>query len=141
MITFLAAQMHIWDDYVSAYLPHMKIYVMIKINNYLEFDCQSEIIFLYTRKLLNILWDFKNLPSISLAINYNQSKTPNNKKISKFVKTSGIKKVINVKLLSDFKTFFVEVIFIQKLFFVELILNKYGWIVYCSLKRTNPKVA
>jgi hypothetical protein len=99
----------------------MKIYVMIKINNYLEFDCQSEIIFLYMWKLLNILWDFKNLPLVSLAINYNQSKTPNNKKISKFVKTSGIKKVINVKLLSDFKTFFVEVIFIQKLFFVELI--------------------
>ena len=65
---------------------------MIKINNYLEFDCQSEVLFLYTWKLLNILWDHINLPSISLAINYNQSKTPNNKKISKFVKISGIKK-------------------------------------------------
>jgi hypothetical protein len=96
----------------------MKIYVMVKINNYLEFDCQSEVLFLYTWKLLNILWDHKNLPSISLAIDFNQSKTPNNKKISKFVKTSGIKQIINVKLLSDFKTFFVEVIFVQKLFFV-----------------------
>ena len=96
----------------------MKIYVMIKINNYLEFDCQSKALFLYIWELLNILWDLKNLQSISLVIDYNQSKTPNNKKISKFVKTSGIKKIINVKLLSDFKTFFVEVIFIQKLFFV-----------------------
>jgi hypothetical protein len=91
---------------------------MIKINNYLEFDCQSEVLFLYTWKLLNIFWDRKNLQSFSLTIDYNQSKTPNNKKIFKFVKTSGIKKMINVKLLSDFKTFFVEVIFIQKLFFV-----------------------
>jgi hypothetical protein len=99
----------------------MRIYVMIKINNYLEFDCQSEIIFLYTWKLLNILWDLKNLPSISLAINYNQSRTPNNKKNLQICKDLWGKKVINVKLLSDFKMFFVEVIFIQKLFFVELI--------------------
>ena len=53
---------------------------MIRINNYLEFDCQSEVLFLDTWKLLNILWNYKNLPSISLAIEYNQSKTPNNKK-------------------------------------------------------------
>jgi hypothetical protein len=70
----------------------MKIYVMIKINNYLEFDCQNEVLLLNTWKLLNILYDLKNLQSISLAIDYNQSKTPNNKKISKFVKISGIKK-------------------------------------------------
>jgi len=96
----------------------MKIYVMIKINNYLEFDCQSEVLFLYTWKLLNILWDHKIYHQFPWQLTTINQKPPNNKKISKFVKISGIKKVINVKLSSNFKTFFVEVIFVQNLFFV-----------------------